>query len=189
MCDITFSDRRTDPIDLSIGGILATVFPFLGVFYALIITSAILYIYLVTRAKYDREFRRKIAPEDTDSEEDLSSDEGDEDDSSEEGSEAGDESGFEILPSPFLPPTPQPLNQAEEKERERLIALEEEKFEEVSLHDNEEMYSTMYSRDGDASPGDETTRDHSSMVSESDSEETSQSETPEGGRVKGSRSV
>ncbi len=146
-----FLDRRTAPVDISIGRNLATIVPFLGVFYAVIIMLALLYVYFATRTNKKRS-RRIIVPKDSESEDDLSSDVSREEVVvvSEERDEAGDESGLidqqlssrEQLgrPYPFLSPIQRPMTPSQEKLRQRVIALADEKFEEVSLHEGDGIH-------------------------------------------------
>ncbi len=135
--------------------------------------SAILCFYLVIRAKNECESRRKIAPKDTGSKKDFSSDE---DTLIEERNEAGDEGGLNAQQRPsqehLFPHYPfqshQTITEAEGKQSER-IALEEEMFDEVP----EEMFDEVPVYDKDVhSHGDDPPKEKSPVVSDAEGRET-----------------
>ena len=72
---ISLADRRTEPVNVSIAAIVATISPLLGVLYSALILAACMYVYIVHRAKNDFKFRRKIAPEDFDTSDEMSNNE------------------------------------------------------------------------------------------------------------------
>lgn len=61
-CLITYLERRTVPIDLSIGKILASFLPLFGIIYFILICSAAIYVFQSITTNRKNRFSAKIIP-------------------------------------------------------------------------------------------------------------------------------